>query len=73
MAKIFEAAKKELRPLDILSLLKKKFSSLCDVCMRETEHARTHTHTHTHTHQAKLQPKPCVVIHSSLSLDYNVC
>ena len=49
MAKKFEAAKKELRPLNILSLLKKKFSSLCDVCMRETEHARTHTHTHTHT------------------------
>ena len=71
MAKNVEAAKKELRPLKILSLLKKKFSSLCDVCMRETEHARTHTHTHTH--QAKLQPKPCVVIHSSLSLDYNLC
>ena len=51
MAKNVEAAKKELRPLKILSLLKKKFSSLCDVCMRETEHARTHTHTHTHTKQ----------------------
>ena len=71
MAKNVEASKKSCIPWTY-SLCKKKkkkkeFSDLCDVCMRETEHA------HTHKHQTKLLPKHGVAIHSSLSLDCNVC